>query len=122
MRVENHAVTDHRKLSRPDHTRWQQGQLIGLAVNHQRMAGIMAALKTDHDVGLLGEPIDDLAFALVAPLRANHDDICHEEASSNGRSRLGWYGFRLQPLVPIMDDALRSKKNWLPDSAGGSRQ
>src|SRR5262249_6391017 len=78
MRVENHAVTDHRKLSRPDHARWQQGQLIGLAVNYQRMAGIMAALKTDHDVGLLGEPIDDLAFALVAPLRANHDDICHE--------------------------------------------
>jgi hypothetical protein len=42
------------------------------------MAGIVAALEPDDDVGLLGEPINDLAFALIAPLRANHDDICHE--------------------------------------------
>ena len=42
------------------------------------MAGIVAALKADDDVGLLGQPIDNLAFALVAPLRANHDNICHE--------------------------------------------
>ena len=45
------------------------------------MAGIMAALKADDDVGLLGQPIDDLAFALVAPLGADHDNICHEELS-----------------------------------------
>jgi hypothetical protein len=42
------------------------------------MAGIVASLKADDDVGLLGKPIDDLAFALIAPLRANYDDICHE--------------------------------------------
>jgi hypothetical protein len=42
------------------------------------MARIVAALEADDDVGLLGEPIDDLAFALIAPLRANHNDICHE--------------------------------------------
>src|SRR5215472_6333751 len=42
------------------------------------------------------------------------------ETSSNGRSRLGWFGFRLQPLVPILDDAGRSKKNWLSPGAVNS--
>src|SRR5258707_9758539 len=42
------------------------------------MSRIMAALKADDDVGLLGEPVDDLAFAFVAPLRTNHDHIGHE--------------------------------------------
>jgi hypothetical protein len=42
------------------------------------MAGIVSALEADDDVGLLREPIDNLAFALVAPLGADHDDICHE--------------------------------------------
>jgi hypothetical protein len=45
------------------------------------MAGIVAALEADNDVSLLGQPIDNLAFALVAPLGADHDNICHEELS-----------------------------------------
>ena len=49
------------------------------------MAGIVAALKADDDVGLLGEPVDDLAFALVAPLGADHDNIRHEELTPTGR-------------------------------------
>ena len=41
----------------------------------------MAALKADHDIGLLGQPIDDLALAFVAPLGADHDNIGHQEVS-----------------------------------------
>ena len=63
----------------------KQRKLVGGAVDHQRVAGIMAALEADDDVGLLGQPIDDLAFALVAPLGADHDNICHEELSPRGR-------------------------------------
>jgi len=37
------------------------------------MAGIVAALEAHDDVGLFGQPVDDLAFTLVAPLRT-HDD------------------------------------------------
>jgi hypothetical protein len=76
------------------------------------MAGIVAALEADDDVGLLGEPIDEPTTTTFAM----------RDASSNGRSRLGWFGFRLQPPVPIMDDALRSKENRLSQSAGQSRQ
>ena len=39
----------------------------------------MAALEADDDIGLLGEPVDDLAFALVAPLGADHHDIRHND-------------------------------------------
>ena len=41
------------------------------------MAGIMAALEAHHDIGALGQPIDDLALAFVAPLGADDHDIGH---------------------------------------------
>ncbi|GEL41130.1 hypothetical protein MEX01_17210 [Methylorubrum extorquens] len=37
----------------------------------------MTALEADDDIGLLREPIDDLALALVAPLGAYDDDVRH---------------------------------------------
>jgi hypothetical protein len=43
------------------------------------MARIVPALVAHHDVGALAQPIDDLAFALVAPLAADDDHICHEK-------------------------------------------
>src|SRR5437868_1031002 len=43
------------------------------------MAGIVSALVAHHHVGALAQPIDDLAFALVAPLAADDNHICHEE-------------------------------------------
>src|SRR5579859_7159075 len=42
------------------------------------MAGIVSTLEAHHDIGPLAEPIDDLALALVAPLRADHGDIAHQ--------------------------------------------
>ena len=85
IRIEHHAVADDRQLPRPHDARRQQRELVGVAIDHQRVAGIMAALEADDDVGLLGQPIDDLALALVAPLGADHDNICHEEPSPEGR-------------------------------------
>ena len=40
----------------------------------------MSTLETNHDVRLLGQPVDDLAFPLVPPLGPNHDHIGHEAA------------------------------------------
>jgi hypothetical protein len=99
-RIEHHAVADDGKLARPYHSGGKERQLVGRAADHQRMAGIVPALKADDDVGLFGQPIDDLAFAFVAPLGADHDNICHEEMSpsslmhahlysDSGRSRSG---------------------------------
>ena len=41
------------------------------------MAGVVSTLKTYNDVGTLRQPIDDLPFALVAPLRTDDHDVCH---------------------------------------------
>jgi hypothetical protein len=41
------------------------------------VTGVVAALATDHHIGGLGEVIDDLAFAFIAPLEAGDNGI-HE--------------------------------------------
>ena len=38
----------------------------------------MSALEPDDAVDVLGQPVDDLAFSLVAPLGADDDNVlCH---------------------------------------------
>ena len=76
--IDHHAVADHGELAAPHHARRQQAQLVLDAVHHQRVAGVVAALKAHHDIGPAGEPVDDLALALVAPLGAHHRDVAHE--------------------------------------------
>lgn len=79
LRIEHHAVADHGELVRAQHAGGQERQLVGLAIDHERMAGIVAALEAHDDVGLLRQPVDDLALPLVAPLGADDDNIGHFE-------------------------------------------
>ncbi len=44
-----------------------------LAVDDQRVPGIVAALETHHGLHLIGQEIDDFALAFVAPLQTDHD-------------------------------------------------
>ena len=47
----------------------------GLApVDDERVARVVAALEASDGGGALGQQIDDLALALIAPLRADDDD------------------------------------------------
>jgi hypothetical protein len=48
-----------------------------LAFDNHGMTGIVSALKPNHKVGVLGQQVDDLAFALIAPLGANDYKIGH---------------------------------------------
>ena len=41
---------------------------------HDRVPGVVAALKAHDGVGVLGEQVGDLALALVAPLGADYHD------------------------------------------------
>ena len=87
--IDHHAVADDAELA-AHHAGGQQRQLVGLVADHQRVAGVVAALEAHHDVGAAGEPVDDLALALVAPLGADHRDIrpCHSlRFDSVGRPR-----------------------------------
>ena len=48
----------------------------GLApVDDQRMPGVVAALEAHHALRVIGQPVDDLAFALVTPLGADDDYV-----------------------------------------------
>ena len=93
--IDHDAVADQRELALADHARRQQRQLVGGAVDDQRVAGIVAALEADHDVGALAEPVDDLALALVAPLGADDGDVAHgSRAPLPGRMRRWYTGCR----------------------------
>jgi hypothetical protein len=44
------------------------------AVDHQRVAGVVAALKAHHGARTVSEQVHYFAFALVAPLGTDHYD------------------------------------------------
>ena len=46
-----------------------------LAVDDERMSGVVTALEPHDGRGTIGEEIDDLPLALITPLGANDDDI-----------------------------------------------
>ena len=58
----------------PDGMRWRTYFLPPM---NDRVAGVVAALGADDDVGLAGEDVDDFAFAFIAPLGADQNRICH---------------------------------------------
>ena len=61
-------------------------QLPCLAVAHDRVAGVVAALEADDDVRPLGEQVGDLALAFVAPLGADENYSWHRMVSVRGRA------------------------------------
>ena len=81
LRVDHHAVADHAALARVEDPRRDQVELPLLAVPHDRVPGVVAALEAHDRVGLLGEQVGDLALALVAPLGADYHDSGHAECS-----------------------------------------
>ncbi len=52
-------------------------QDVFLLADEDRVAGVVAALRADDDVRLLGQHVNDLAFAFVAPLGADQNCIRH---------------------------------------------
>src|SRR5262249_30822960 len=75
----NNAVADDRKLALSNDPGWQQREFVSRAVDDQSVTGIVTTLKTDDDIGLLRQPVDDLAFAFVAPLGSDNHNIRHQD-------------------------------------------
>src|ERR1700733_3067180 len=73
--IEDDAVADDRQFSRPNNAGRKKCKFVSLAVDHESMARVMAALEPHHDVGADRQPIDDLALSFVAPLGADNDNI-----------------------------------------------
>ena len=49
-----------------------------LAIDHEGVAGVVSALMPNDEIGLAGEEIDNFAFPLVAPLRADDRHVRHD--------------------------------------------
>ena len=81
LRVEHDAGAQHAQGARPENAARHQPQLVGLVAEHERVAGVVASLVAGDDVGPLGEQVDDLALALVAPLGADDHRAGHGYAA-----------------------------------------
>ena len=75
--VEHHPVADDAELARPHDARGKERELVDRAVDDEGVPGVVAALEAGDHVGALGEPVDDLALALVAPLGAHDHHVAH---------------------------------------------
>ena len=87
LRVDHDAVADRAQLARIQDPGRDQVELPLHAVADDGVAGVVAALEADHHVRLLGEQVDDLALALVAPLGAHDHDAGHVVGSVYGAPR-----------------------------------
>ena len=76
-RIDHRAVADHASLARMQRARGHQAQDVFLAVDDDRVRRIVAALEADDDIGVAGKQIDNLALALIAPLRADYGYCVH---------------------------------------------
>ena len=71
-RVDHDAVADDTQLAVVEDARRHQMDREPLAVDHERVPRVGAAVVSDHRVMLGREQIDDLALALVAPLKPHN--------------------------------------------------
>ena len=81
LRVDDHAVADDRHDPRVEDPARHELELEHLAVDHERVAGVVAALVADAQRRFLGQVVGEPTLALVAPL--GPDDHC----SRHDRSR-----------------------------------
>ena len=82
-RIEHDAVADDAAAALTQHAAGNQLQDKFLAMNGDSMSGVVAAGIARHHLEALGEHVDDLALALVAPLRAdNHRSLASFQHST----------------------------------------
>ena len=75
LRIDDHAVADDAGDALVQDAGRNEVQDELAPADIHRMARVVAALIAGHDGKMRGHQIDDLAFAFVSPLRAEHDDV-----------------------------------------------
>ena len=74
--IDDDTITDHGELA-ADHAGGQQGKLVDILADDERMAGIVTALEAGHHIGAVRQPVNQLALAFIAPLSADDWHIGH---------------------------------------------
>src|SRR5262245_2007124 len=78
--INHHTISYDANTLLPKNSGRYQMQHNLFPIDDKRVSSVGSPLKTDDHVGLFSQQIDDLSFSLVAPLRANHDNIRHLKA------------------------------------------
>ena len=87
MGIDHHTVADDRQFAWTNNSRRQQRELVDFAIDHESVAGVVAALEAHHNVSLDRQPIDHVAFAFVAPLGADHYHVRHRSSLTTPADR-----------------------------------
>ena len=78
--IDDAARSDRAALA-GDETGRDLADLVRLVADHDRVAGVRAALVATDEIRALREEVDDLALPLVPPLRADDDGGWHARQS-----------------------------------------
>jgi hypothetical protein len=87
--INDHSIADDRNDRRIQHARGNEMQRKPHSIDHERVAGVMAALIAHNHRHLVGELIGDLAFAFITPLGSD-DDCCGHRGPPRGRLTAGF--------------------------------
>ena len=101
LEVDHDTVADHGGHTRRQDAGGQQVQRVLLVADHDSVAGVVAAVELDDDIGALTEQVCGLALALIAPLDSDDHDGGH--IHSSGRIR------RYTPSYPGPVDSLADR-------------
>ena len=71
--VDHGARRDHRDAAWIEDARGDQRESEFLIAYDDGVSGVVATLEPNHVVGVLGEEVNDTAFAFVTPLGAEND-------------------------------------------------
>ena len=100
--IEGHATGDDAGDVVAEDAAGNEGELPGLAVGDDGVAGVGAALIADDDLVVLGEDVDEFAFGFVAPLQTDNACAGHGRRSSLKKkektARLGRHAALRPPL------------------------
>ena len=100
-RRQHHPVPDQALHAVAHHTRGYEVQDGSLTPDDERVTGVVAALKPNDGRGPIGEPVDDLPLAFVAPLQAYDDYRASHpppsESSGTGPHSAPWRSITTQP-------------------------
>src|SRR4029077_64434 len=116
---DNYAVSDHANFAVTQDSRRNQMQDIFHAAMNDCMPGIIAALAADNDVGLRSKDVDNLAFALVAPLHSNQNCVRHVKSKMGKKFSRRIVAGRSRDL-PTDNKLAASPRKWILGSWSSS--
>src|ERR1041385_5546249 len=80
--IDNDTVSDYADFAMAQDTRRNQMQHVFHSAVYDCVTGIVAALTADNDISPCRQYIDNLAFALVAPLHSHQNCVGHMNRKS----------------------------------------